>query len=136
MRYHDWPEKLFDAIKIASRREFEWGKNDCALFACDCAKAMTGVDRAKDFRGKYDTRRSAMTALKVIEGVDDLPALADKFLGERINLTRAQRGDVVLLTIGSMKALGVITGTRAVFLAPEGIQTILVSDCSCAWRVK
>lgn len=136
MRKFDWPEKLFDAIKVASKHKFEWGKNDCALFACDCAKAMTGIDYAKDFRGKYDTRKSAMAALKEIEAVNDLPALADKFLGERIDLKRAQRGDVVLLTIGSMKALGVITGTHAVFLAPKGIQTMLVSDCASAWRVQ
>ncbi len=136
MRYYDWPEKLFVVIKTASQRKFEWGKNDCALFACDCAKAVTGVDYAEKFRGEYNTRKTAMTALKTLEGVDDLPALADKYLGERISLKHAQRGDVVLLTINSMKALGVITGTHATFLAPKGIQTILVSDCTCAWKVK
>lgn len=136
MRYYNWPEKMFAAIRAASQSKFEWGKNDCALFACDCILAMTGIDHAKDFRGNYDTRKSAMTALKNIEEVDDLSALADKFLGERIELKRARRGDLVLLTIGSMKALGIVTGTYATFLAPEGIQTILISDCFCAWRVQ
>ena len=136
MRYHDWPERLFGVIKAAQNSEFEWGKNDCALFACDCAKAMTGTDYAIKFRGKYKTKKGAMAALKKIEGIKSLPELADKYLGERISLVSAQRGDVVLLTDDSLDALGVVAGSYAVFLAPSGIQTILLQKCICAWRVK
>ncbi len=136
MRYHDWPERLFEVIRKAQSSDFKWGENDCALFACDCAHAMTGVDHAADFRGKYKTRKGALAALARIEGVKTLPELADKYLGERIALVNAQRGDVVLLAADSVEALGVVAGSYAVFLAPNGIQTMLLEKCICAWRVK
>jgi len=135
MRYYDWPERLFDVIKTAQSSKFEWGTNDCALFACDCANAVIGVDHAKSFRGKYKTRKGAMSALKKIEGVDSISKLADKYLGDRIELSIAQRGDVVLLTVESIESLGVVAGSYAVFLSPDGIQTVPLAKCVCAWRV-
>ena len=137
MRYHDWPEKLFAVVKTAQRSKFIWGENDCALFACDCAKAMTGVDYAERFRGKYTTRKEAEVALKKIEGVNNLSELADKYLGERISTSVVQRGDVVLLTVDSLQVLGIVTGNGAVFLALSGgIQVVPLKECSCAWSVK
>ena len=136
MRYYDWPERLHDVIRAAKKAEFKWGKNDCALFACDCILAMTGIDHAKKFRGKYSTRKGAATALKKIESVDDIAELADKYLGERISLSHAQRGDIVLIAVEDDNALGVIAGNHAVFLAPQGILTRLLSKCVCAWKVR
>ncbi len=136
MRYHDWPERLFEVVKRAQNSEFKWGKNDCALFACDCAKAMTGVDYAADFRGKYSSRKGAMVALRKIEGVKSISKLASKYLGEEIALTSVQRGDVVLIKVDSSEALGVVVGSYAVFLTSSGIQTVLLSKCILAWRVE
>lgn len=136
MRRHDWPERLHEVIAKAKKEAFAWGTHDCALFACNCAHAMTGIDYAANFRGKYKTRKGALTALVRIEGVKTLPELADKYLGERIALVNTQRGDVVLLTADSVEALGVVVGKHAVFLAPDGIQTLLLEECICAWRVK
>lgn len=136
MRYHDWPERLFAVVRKAQGSIFQWGRNDCALFACDCAQAMTGVDRAESFRGKYKTEKGARQALRKIENVKNLPQLADKYLGERIELSHAGRGDVVSLKFGGREVLGVITGDYAVFVAPEGVETVPVEDCICAWRVE
>ena len=136
MRHYDWPEKLFDIIGAAKRSTFKWGSNDCALFACDCAKAMTGVDHAANFRGKYKTERGALTSLKKIEGVETLSQLADKYLGAKIGLSHARRGDVVLISVGSRDVLGVVAGNCAVFLTLGGIRTVSLRECTCAWRVE
>lgn len=136
MRYYDWPERLFEAIRKAQGSEFKWGENDCALFVCDCIMVMTEVDYAAKFRGKYTTRVGAMKALKKLEDVKSLSELADKCLGEKIDKSHAHRGDVVLLVDDSVEALGIVAGSYAVFLAPNGIQTILLSKCVCAWKVK
>jgi len=42
---------------------FEWGTHDCALFAAACVAAMTGMDFAETYRGKYNSARGAATAL-------------------------------------------------------------------------
>ena len=136
MRRHDWPERLHEVITKSKKKTFTWGTNDCALFVCDCVLAMIGIDYAANFRGKYKTKKGALTALARIEDVKTLPELADKYLGERIALVNAQRGDIVLLTADSMEALGVVVGKNAVFLAPDGIQIMLLEKCTCAWRVK
>jgi hypothetical protein len=45
-----------------------WGANDCALFAADAIEAMTGVDIAADFRGKYHDEASALALIHSITG--------------------------------------------------------------------
>ena len=136
MRFHDWPERLFGVIKDAQSATFVWGSNDCALFACDCIKAITGVDRAANFRGRYKTRKGALASLKKIEGVETLPQLADKYLGERIALSHARRGDIVLISVDSNNMLGVVAGSGAVFLTLEGIRVVSLQECICAWTVE
>lgn len=136
MRHHDWPERLFNVINAAKKVKFSWGERDCAIFVFDCVEAMTGVDHMEELRGKYCCRRSCDKAFKEIKGTETLLAFADKCLGERIDLVRAQRGDVVLLVINSIESFGIVVGSSAVFLElKKGIQTVPVKDCSYAWRV-
>ncbi len=49
-----------------ARAAFVWGKSDCALFAADGILAVTGVDIADDFRGKYATEAEAMALIKSV----------------------------------------------------------------------
>ncbi len=135
MRYHNWPEKLHEVIKKAKGESFKWGTHDCALFTCDCIEAMTGIDYAKRFRGKYKSEKGSWKALKKIEGVTKLSKLADKLLGDRIELSRASRGDLVILLDEDREVLGVVVGTHAVFLSPDGIQMRILGECKYAWRV-
>lgn len=135
MRFHDWPERLFKTVRRAKDLGFSWGKNDCALFACDCALAITGVDHAAKFRGTYKTKAGAFLMLRKIEDVKSLLELADKYLGERIELSQAKRGDVVALMMDNFYALGVVTGSNAVFVTLSGTQTVPVSSCLTAWEV-
>ena len=136
MRYHDWPERLFTVIKAAQSSKFEWGENDCAIFVFACVEAMTGVDHMKELRGKYSCRRSCEKAFKKVKGTKTLLAFADKCFENRVDLSKAQRGDVVLLIVNSIESFGIVTGSLAVFLElRKGIQTVQVKDCSYAWRV-
>ncbi len=136
MRYFDWPERLFNTINTAKKVDFSWGEQDCAIFVFDCVEAMTGVDHVKDLRGKYSCRRSCDKAFEEVKGTKTLLAFADKCLEKRVDLARAQRGDVVLLVINSIESFGIVAGRVAVFLEiKKGIQTVPVKDCSYAWRV-
>ena len=135
MRNHNWPEMLHEVIAKAKRKTFVWGTHDCALFVCDCIQAMTGIDYAKKFRGKYRSEKGSWKALKKIESVESLSELADKFLGDRIKLSNAGRGDIVILIEENREVLGVVTGTHAAFLSPDGVQMRTLTKCKFAWKV-
>jgi len=135
MRYHDWPEKMHDVIRAAKRIEFEWGKHDCLLFSMDCVEAMTGVDHVKKLRGKYETEIGVLRAFRKIENVRTLPELIDKYFGDRVEATGARRGDLVLASVDSVEALGIVAGRNAIFLCKTGIRTVPLKECSCTWRV-
>lgn len=62
-RNEDWQVGYRREIQLKQEQDFSWGKNDCALFACDVIEAMTGADPARWFRGKYDTEQGATKSL-------------------------------------------------------------------------
>ena len=45
-RVESWDLKLDDFILSRQNKKFKWGVQDCALFACDCIKEITGQDVA------------------------------------------------------------------------------------------
>ncbi len=137
-RVHDWPERLAECVRVAMTRPFRWGEHDCVLFACDCVHAMTRVDHGARFRGKYRSARGAFGVLKRI-GVGSVEELATKVLGEPIPVSRAQRGDVVLMDNAVVAergpALGIVIGADAAFTARHGLELKVVATTSKAWRV-
>jgi hypothetical protein len=42
MRLQGWEKRLFAFLEDTSKRTFEYGKHDCALFACDAIETLTG----------------------------------------------------------------------------------------------
>ena len=68
-RIRHWATRGFHTfLEQRARRPFAWGVNDCALFAADGIRAITGVDIAADFRGKYSDEAGAMAAVKEVAG--------------------------------------------------------------------
>jgi len=133
MRIQDWPERLDAFIKAAEKRPFCWGEFDCALFAADCVFALTGIDHAADYRGKYAEERGALRLVKKAGG---LAAIATKALGQPIPLFSAQRGDVVLLKQPEIgMTLGICCGRFCAFAGPEGLIMVPHEKCALAWKV-
>lgn len=137
-RRSDWPERLYAVVEAAKAKPFVWGEHDCALFACDCAKAMTGYDFAHKFRGRYRTARGGSMALWRIEGVRSLAELADKYLGPRIIPSLARRGDAVMVEIiraSYRHALGVCLGAEAAYPGLNDLMFLPVGKATAAWPV-
>ncbi len=68
-RQPHWATRGLHAFLLArARAPFVWGANDCALFAADAIEAMTGVDIASDFRGRYHDEASAQALIHSITG--------------------------------------------------------------------
>ena len=109
-RPNNWRVLLIEHVLTAEQFPFEYGVNDCALFAADAVKVMTGTDFAADFRGKYKTALGAAKALKSA-GYDNLEALAaDKF--KEVPPLTAKMGDLAILDTPEGPALGIVLGAE------------------------
>ncbi|MGD9538559.1 MAG: hypothetical protein AB7P52_11585 [Alphaproteobacteria bacterium] len=133
-RLPDWPERLSDAVEAARGRPFSWGTHDCALFAADCARAITGHDPLAAVRGTYGTAQGAARVLRRLGG-DDLGALAALVGGPAIPVAWARRGDWVLIEEMPEKALGVCLGLNAAFVTERGLTFRPTARCAAAWKI-
>ncbi len=111
-----------------------WGENDCCLFSCDIALAITGIDNASFFRDKYTDSRGAAKAL-IEFGAGSLRETTTKIMGKEISLKQAGRGDFVMANHGNGNALGVCVGETAAFITDTSLVYLKVRDCKTAWRV-
>lgn len=134
-RFEDWEERLSLRLDIVADKPFAWGSHDCALFAADCVKAMTGVDPAEALRGRYDTQHGAALALRE-HGAGTLLKTLKAIFGEPISPHFAQRGDVVML---DRATTGICVGRFSYFVGREegveGLVVIPTAQCRYAFRV-
>lgn len=134
MRYPDWEDRLGRLVEARRDMPFAWGKNDCALFAAAAVKAMTGVDFAKAFRGRYRTQRGAAAALRRY-GQGTLTRTLNACFGPSVKPAFLQRGDVTM----HKGAVGIVMGENAVFVGAEGERDGLVrinrAEWSKGWRI-
>ena len=147
---HHWEKhahavSLGNYIKANRSTRYEWGKCDCALFAADGIKAMTGVDIADDFRNKYGDEANAYATIKSVTGAAD-PTVADAAahcakkhgLKELPNPLFAQRGDLVVWAdpSGHLNAGLVAPNARHIVAIGEvGPRFISITAVKRAWRV-
>src|ERR1700733_5781171 len=93
--------------------QFEWGKNDCCLFAANAIQSFTGIDLADEFRGKYTDQLSAFGLISSVSGgttVADAAAYCAKKHGltEHTHPLMAKRGDLVVIDIDGTLIAGVV----------------------------
>ena len=152
-RLEQWPKLL--AAFIVSRRAmpFEWGKNDCGLFAADAILAMTGVDLAAEIRGTYSTEAEANAALAnsqearsqgapLADGYSLLAAFAAsaaKAHGMKEGpVLFGQRGDLCLyphLELGDTLVIVGMEGHQVLGPGANGLASYDRAKCSRCWRV-
>jgi len=129
---HNWPEILAAQIESMDGVPFEWGKTDCCMFAANVVEEMTGIDYAKEFRGKYKTMKGAIRALKR-KGLDEV--MDGKF--KRTDFPK--RGDVVLInkeiTEQPIPALGICIGMQIALMGDDGLEFLPIGMEAAAWDV-
>jgi hypothetical protein len=113
MRLADWEQRLSAWIVANRDRPFAWGTWDCALAAFDAAAAITGEDRAAEFRGQYDCRKGSAEALRRLGKGTLIRTINAKY--ERRPVGKARRGDLVWHS-GSV---GVCVGGAGLFVGEE-----------------
>lgn len=141
-RYHDWETRLLSFLLSRRHTPFAWGGHDCSLFACDAVLAMTGVDIAADFRGRYTTKAGAYKVVKAFVPSAKLEDLAEA-RGQEAGMQclvmplAAKRGDIVLVETPTERALGIIglDGRFAYCVAEVGYVKYPAQYWKYAWRV-
>lgn len=137
-----WDTRDYHHFLVARlKMPFVWGKHDCALFAADGIEAITGVDVAADFRGKYASETEAMELIRRLTGgstVADAAAYCAQQHGleERSRPLFAQRGDLVIAKQGA----GVIAGLvhlngHVAAVAESGLIRLPITAVVRSWRV-
>jgi hypothetical protein len=129
MRISTWEDALSDYIAIKRHEPFEYGVNDCCLFAAGAVQAITAEDPMVEFRGKYDSLKGSLTVIKEI-GAGTLEATMDAKFTE-VEIGHAQRGDLAFFD----NSVGVVMGSFAYFVSDDGLDRINRSLWDKCWGV-
>lgn len=120
---------------------FAYGERDCCLWVANAVEAMTGVDIAAAFRGRYHSRAEAMDLCEQYSGGRSIRYLVTKALREQglvqAPASTAQRGDIVLVRRGTSYSLGIVglNGREIVAAAEHAYLRLPLNLAVCAWRV-
>lgn len=132
MRRANWEQALSEYLAAAEGLRFDYGGAEhttvCAFHAADAVLAMTGIDYAAPFRGKFTTAAGAARALRRY-GAGTLEATIDSLFAEK-PIGFAQRGDLVMQD----DRVGICIGADAVFIGQEGEREGLIRIARAEWR--
>jgi hypothetical protein len=134
-RIENWPLLLSAFLRARRDVPFQWGENDCVMFAADAVRAITGVDYAAGWRGTYSTEEQAADLLKSGGGIDSIITDALGIKGTR-NLLLGRRGDVVTCKTSFGRVAGIIDDTGQRIAVPMTDEKTLVRlPLNMGWRV-
>lgn len=101
---------------LEADQTFEWGENDCCMFAANWIKSITGIDHMAEFRGQYHDLDSARIALKTI-GAGSLYATMRVKFGNPVK--RGLVGDIAYSKQSEGYTLGICVGEYSLFIGDE-----------------
>lgn len=120
-RLPDWRERLQEAEAPHLQAKFEWGVHDCVIRPADAILAITGVDLAEPFRGRYSSLGEARALLKGL-GCKTTVDYVKRFLPQ-MRPIEARTGDLAVVDSGKAwpgGALGIVLSSRIAVYAPDG----------------
>jgi len=132
-RYSDWTTRLTQFIQSRKHTSFEWGENDCCLFAADAVIAIAGHDYAEQFRQQYTNEMGALRALKRA-GYTSIDEALTGLLGAPSPRLSVRRGDVVLIEHNGQDTAGIMFGD-VVVPGESQLETLSPLAIKKVWRV-
>jgi hypothetical protein len=120
---------LADYLAAAADRPFEWGTNDCVVFAADAVRAQTGADPLKGL----PNWRSKVGAARALKALGGLEAAVDGVLTP-VAPALARRGDISLVRQADQSlALMVVEGETLAGPGANGVRRAPRSAMMKAW---
>jgi Domain of unknown function (DUF6950) len=141
VRRDNWQTILHNYLMTRLATPFRYGAFDCCLFVCDCIHAMTGVDPAERFRGKYETRCEALELINAETGRYSIRSIALKISAEyemeRVSPMLAHRGDACLVRRTGDWSLGIVAldGQTILAVTDSGLLRLSLHKAVIAFRV-
>jgi hypothetical protein len=133
-RLKDWRQRLDDYLDGIGRRPFQWGDLDCALFVADAVHAMTGVDFAGEFRGRYSDQDGAKAAV-LAAGFADYAELVAAKLPEG-KLGEGRIGDIAVVETPDFgPCLAIIGGAHLTCMTLRGKGSLPLTKASRIFKV-
>lgn len=132
-RLPDWRQRLRAYISECRRKPFRPGQHDCALFAAGAVEALTGMDPAASWRGKYRSLKAGQAALQEAGFTDHIEAVASLF--PEVPPSLAHVGDLAVVDGDTAPALGVFQGAAVFVLRPDGMAVVDRMEVRKAFRV-
>lgn len=129
MRVERWHSKLLAYIDRQEREPFAYGVNDCLLMTAGAIEAVTGVDHAAPFRGKYQTMQEG----RALIGKPVLKFVRSKF--SEIHISQAHDGDIAAKKIGREWTFGVLIGPHFYVQTETGLGILSRDDADKAFKV-
>lgn len=149
-RIDGWENKLETYLLGRAEQKLVWGSTDCCMFVADSIKAVTDVDVALYFRGKYNRMRAAYAMLKRYSGGGSVQETWEK-LALEYNMTKIeskdlQAGDIVTMRAEAHNAVagrlsnGVTVGVQSfdagiLSQGPNGVMLTQEPEIVSAWKI-
>lgn len=130
-RLNDWPTQLANFLLEKQKQPFEWGNNDCCLFAADAILSMGGQDVAKDVRGRYKTAIGAHRIMKKL-GAGSLVELLTQRLGQPDGVIT--RGSIIVVDSNGEQVAGVFY-QKPWALTERGLQSMPLESVVQSWSL-
>ena len=97
MRLDNWQNNLSEFLEEKRRVPFDFPTWNCMFFILGGVEAITGIDYASKYKGKFKTELGAAKLLRQIDGVKSSQAFLEKYFGEPKPVAFARHGDIVLV---------------------------------------
>lgn len=116
---------LPDYIASHLEKKFQWGANDCILFAVGWLERSTG----RDYLSQHMPWKNARQAMRKVESLGGLVALFDANL-ERVEPNLASDGDICVVE----GTASLFTGAYVVSVGENGLVFKDRTEAGNAWR--
>lgn len=131
VRLPGWERAFSNYLAQMKNEEFNWGVNDCVLFACRGCEVITGVNLYDEYLG-YSTEEEADL---IIEKNGGFTGLVGKHLGPgHRDFMKAKRGDFAMVLMPK-PCLGLIddSGQFIAIVSEKGFARIPISKARRIW---
>jgi len=134
MKVEGWQDRFWVAVDEARQTPFEWGVNDCVLFAAKVATSISDRDYVSDARMAFQWSSAADAATLIQNG---LRGPVESVLGPMQPWTTLSQGDLVLiLDDEGRECLAVHDGCQLIGKHQLGIRPIPMRCALGGWRVE
>jgi len=133
VRRWNWVALLHAEVEAAKLRPFDYGEQNCGLFAAQCIDAIVvGSARVAELKTQFHDEASARA---FVEAAGSIEAAVTQRLGEPKPWWKARRGDVCLLPTPDGPGLGVCVGDMVAMMSLTGIAYFKMDLATAAWSV-